>query len=63
MSRYTPATAEDRRRMLEYLGVGDLDDLYSGIPEKVRQKNLPDIPKALSESEVLRNLRELAGAN
>ncbi|MFA5622112.1 MAG: aminomethyl-transferring glycine dehydrogenase subunit GcvPA [Thermovirgaceae bacterium] len=63
MSRYTPATAEDRRRMLEYLGVGDLDDLYSGIPEKVRQKNLPDIPKALSEPEVLRNLRELAGAN
>ena len=63
MSRYTPATAEDRRRMLEYIGVGSIDDLYSGIPAGVRQKDLPDIPKALSEPEVIRDLRELAGAN
>ena len=63
MSRYIPATAEDRRRMLEYLGVGSIDDLFSGIPEKVRQNNLPDLPKALPEAEMLRDLRKLAGSN
>ncbi len=62
MSRYIPATAEDRRRMLEYLGVGSIDDLFSGIPEKVRQKNLPDLPKALPEAEMIRDLRKLAGS-
>ena len=63
MSRYIPATAEDRRRMLEYLGVGTIDDLFSAIPEKVRQKKLPDLPKALPEAEMLRDLRKLAGSN
>lgn len=63
MSRYIPATAEDRRRMLDYLGVGSVDDLFSGLPGKVMQKELPKLPKALSEAEMVRDLRGLAGAN
>ncbi|NLA90293.1 MAG: glycine dehydrogenase, partial [Synergistaceae bacterium] len=63
MSRYIPATAEDRRRMLEYLGVGSIDDLFSGIPEKVRQKSPPNLPKALTEVEMIRDLKQLSGSN
>ena len=63
MSRYIPATAEDRRRMLDYLGVGSIDDLFSGIPEKVRQKKPSDLPPALTEPEMVRDLKRLSGSN
>ena len=52
MSRYIPATEEERRRMLEYLGADSMDTLFSGIPEKVRQKNPPRLPDPLSEPEI-----------
>jgi len=63
MSRYIPATEEERRRMLEYLGADSMDTLFSGIPEKVRQKNPPRLPDPLSEPEMVRDLRTLAGRN
>jgi glycine dehydrogenase subunit 1 len=63
MNRYIPATAEDRRRMLDFIGAGSVDDLFSGIPEQVRQKRPSDLPKTLSEPEMLRDLRTLSGKN
>ena len=63
MNRYIPVTAEDRRRMLGVIGAASVDDLFSGIPVQVRQKKASDLPKALSEPEMLRDLRALSGKN
>ena len=57
MNRYIPVTDEDRRRMLGVVGAPSIDDLFSGIPVQVRQKKASDLPKALSEPEMLRDLR------
>ena len=63
MNRYIPVTDEDRRRMLGVVGAASIDDLFSGIPVQVRQKKASDLPKALSEPEMLRDLRGLSGKN
>ena len=44
MSTYTSATDADRKAMLDAIGVGSLDDLFSEIPEAVRLDRPLDIP-------------------
>ena len=34
--RYLPVTEEDRKEMLEAIGVSHVDDLFADIPEEVR---------------------------
>jgi glycine dehydrogenase subunit 1 len=63
MMRYIPNTDADRQAMLEAMGLTAIEDLFSGIPEEFRLGGLLDIPKALSEQEVLRHMRVLAGHN
>ena len=63
MNRYIPTTEEDRRRMLGVIGVPDVDELFSGIPAQVRQKVESDLPDAMSEMEVMNDLRGLAAWN
>ena len=63
MNRYIPTTEDDRRRMLGVIGAASVDELFSGIPEQVRQKERSDLPKPLSEMEMMRDLNELAGWN
>ena len=59
---YVPATDEEQRKMLEAIGVKNLDDLFSAVPLKYRfpQLNLPD---PLTEMEVGWELQEQADAN
>ncbi len=59
---YTPHTDEDRRAMLETIGVSSLDDLLAPIPAALRADPL-DLPPALTESGVLRHLAGLARKN
>lgn len=61
--RYLPMTAEDREEMLQTLGLKDISDLFANIPENVRSKDKLDIPPALSEPELVRHMRQLAGKN
>jgi glycine dehydrogenase subunit 1 len=61
--RYIPHTEEDIRQMLDGIGVKTVDDLFSEIPSDLRLKRDLDLPAALSESELLRNLKELASVN
>ncbi len=49
---YFPHTEEDIRQMLQRIGVGSLDDLYSDVPDGVKYKGEYDLPSALSEQEV-----------
>jgi glycine dehydrogenase subunit 1 len=60
---YVPHTADDRRRMLERLGLERLDDLFRSIPASIRLGRPLDLPPAASESEILRDLGELAARN
>ena len=51
--RYIPNSPADRQAMLAEIGVDSIEQLFSGIPEKLRLRRLLDIPKALSEPELL----------
>ncbi|OGO51329.1 MAG: glycine dehydrogenase (aminomethyl-transferring) [Chloroflexi bacterium RBG_16_68_14] len=59
---YIPLTDEDRRAMLATVGVASVDDLFAEIPAEHRDPAL-DLPPALSEAELLRELQELAARN
>jgi len=61
MHRYQ-AGSEDRRRMLEAIGVASVDELFASIPAEVRSGPLPLAP-ARSEEEVRREFWAFANAN
>lgn len=61
--RYLPMTEQDKQEMLATIGVESIDDLFADIPEKVRFKGLYNIKEAVSESELLKELQELADKN
>jgi len=57
--RYLPHTEEDVRQMLERIGVKTLDDLFAEIPAEVRLQRPIDLPEALSEAELLKQLSRM----
>ena len=61
--RYLPQTDADVRQMLETIGVAEIDDLFSGIPESCRLQSPLKLSPALSESETMAVLQSLAGQN
>ena len=61
--RYLPMTEIDKKEMLETIGINSIDELFSDIPEKVRFNGLYNIPKAKSESALLKELKQLAAKN
>jgi glycine dehydrogenase subunit 1 len=63
MSRYTPITDDDRREMLEAIGVGSTDELFAVIPDPVRFRGELRLPPGASEHEVFAHLRDLAARN
>ncbi len=63
MSRYTSATDADRREMLESIGVGRIEDLFSDIPAHLRCTEPLALGGGLSEQEVYDELRALAACN
>ena len=56
-------TQADRERMLEAIGVEDVEDLFSEIPDAVRFGRELDIGPALTEQELVAHLSELASRN
>ena len=50
------------RRMLDELGIGSVEELFSDIPEEVRTDGIP-LPPGKSEMEVVRYMQELLSAN
>ena len=59
---YIPNTDGDRRAMLDAAGVATADDLFADIPPGLRIDGL-DLPPALSEQELVREMAALAGRN
>ncbi len=61
--RYLPCSESDRKEMLAAMGVDSIDQLFSGIPERLRLQGLLNIPAALSEPELLAYFHKAADAN
>ena len=59
---YGPHTAGERGRMLQALGIASVDALFEAIPEGVRAQGL-DLPRALTELELMDHLGDLAARN
>ena len=61
--RYIPNSAADRRQMLAEIGVESIEQLFSGIPERLRLRRLLNIPKALTEPELIEYFHKRASRN
>ncbi|RXT13652.1 aminomethyl-transferring glycine dehydrogenase subunit GcvPA [Ammoniphilus sp. CFH 90114] len=61
--RYLPMTTEDKKEMLSFLGIQDVNELFSDIPANVRFQGKLNIPEALSEPEIVRYFSQLASQN
>ena len=63
MSRYTSVTDNDRREMLEAIGVASIDELFEDIPENLRLGRPLELPEGKPETEVYDRLSALASRN
>ena len=61
--RYLPLTEEDRRTMLGVIGARSVDDLFGDIPASLRLGAPLDLPAAMGEIEIERELAALAAKN
>lgn len=61
--RYLPMTEQDKKEMLETIGVSSVDDLFSDIPESVRFRGQYNIKEAKSEAALMKELAQLAAKN
>ena len=59
---YIPNTDDDRRSMLAAIGVASADELFADIPPELRIEGL-ELPPALPEQDLLREMASLAGRN
>ncbi|RKZ23083.1 aminomethyl-transferring glycine dehydrogenase subunit GcvPA [bacterium] len=62
MSGYIPITPEERKKMLEKMGVS-FEELLTPIPEELRFKGELNLPPPVSEYEAWKILRELSKEN
>ena len=60
---YISNTEKDRKEMLREIGVSEFSDLLNEIPEEFLFKGKLGLGKGISELEVTKNVRKLAGLN
>ncbi|SYZ73848.1 putative glycine dehydrogenase (decarboxylating) subunit 1 [Candidatus Zixiibacteriota bacterium] len=60
---YIPNTDDDRRQMLEKIGLGSIEELFLPVPEKIRLKSLLNLPEPLSEVELLQEMTDISKLN
>ncbi|MFQ5825404.1 MAG: aminomethyl-transferring glycine dehydrogenase subunit GcvPA [bacterium] len=60
---FIPNTDEDRKAMLKTIGVDSFEELISNIPENLRVIGELNLPKPLSEYEVVKELKSIAEKN
>ena len=63
MFKYLPHTQEDLKAMMDKVGVKDLDDLYTQIPDAIRFKNDYQLPSEMSEIEIRQLFDKLGSQN
>jgi len=60
-NRYIPHTEEDVQKMLEAIGLKEVEDLFRVIPKKYRLSKPLNLPEPLSEPDLVRHLQGLQG--
>jgi glycine dehydrogenase subunit 1 len=60
---YIPTTEKQKQEMLKVIGVNSIEELFSDIPEAIHFKGELNIPKGVSEREVLLMLSRLSEKN
>ncbi len=60
---YIPHTAEDRKKMLDYLNISDTSELFNDIPDEVKMKRPLNLPPAMAEMALERHMASLAAKN
>ena len=63
MGSYVPSTEEQRREMLEAIGLKDVRDLYRDVPESMILNRPLDLPEGKSELEVRSAMSKMAAKN
>ena len=63
MGSYVPSTEEQRREMLQSIGLSDYRELYKDVPAGMYLDHLLDLPEGKSELEVSRALAAMAKKN
>jgi glycine dehydrogenase subunit 1 len=63
MPDYTPHTDDDIDSMLEFLGLGSLDELYSTVPDALRLASGLTLAPGMPEPDVMAHVSDLADAN
>ena len=61
--RYLPDTEQDKKEMLDFLGLSSIDQLFEDIPANLRLKGELDLPAADPEPVLLKKMNRLAGKN
>ncbi|MGM0436991.1 MAG: aminomethyl-transferring glycine dehydrogenase subunit GcvPA [Bacillota bacterium] len=60
---YISNTPQERKNMLEEIGVEEVEELFTAVPEKVRFNKEFDLPAGISELELLNLVKEKAEKN
>ncbi|MHA1626946.1 MAG: aminomethyl-transferring glycine dehydrogenase subunit GcvPA [Candidatus Asgardarchaeia archaeon] len=60
---YLPLTDEEKREMIESIGIKDVDELFSDIPEKFKVKGRLELPRPHSEFETFKEAYNLSKRN
>lgn len=63
MSAYIPTSPQEQQAMLKAIGVEHISDLFSDIDSKLQLKKHLDLPKSLSEYELVHHMQALSEQN
>ncbi|CQR58565.1 aminomethyl-transferring glycine dehydrogenase subunit GcvPA [Paenibacillus riograndensis] len=61
--RYLPMTEQDRKEMMEAVGIQSVEELFADIPQSVRYHGTMPMSEALDEYTLLRHMKELSDKN
>ncbi|MEM3525844.1 MAG: aminomethyl-transferring glycine dehydrogenase subunit GcvPA [Candidatus Jordarchaeaceae archaeon] len=61
--QYIPATEEDKKAMLEELGIKSVEELYKDIPRKIRLNEKLRLPEPQTEIDLSRSIEKLMSRN
>ena len=61
--RYLPSTEQDKKEMLDFLGMSSIEELFADIPSELRLKGELNIPEADSEPVLMKKMNRMAGRN
>lgn len=60
---FVPNTRQEKKQMLNFLGLSSITELFEDIDQSIRLKESPKLPKPSSEMEIIGQMREISSSN